>query len=355
VTHLRDGSVFFGLLPRAQPEVDIQNMVMRTAEDEVKKVKASATQASAAIAESDGVAETSAAVRNVKSEADDDDVGASGGVLGALERARSPEAAALDVSDAAFDTPAAFAGPVSAAVGLKGGDDGGDSSGSGAGAQNPIAAAAVCATDVAADSSDANAALQPGALELQQDSLPNSAVGDCDVANAELLSASDAPSGAEVAPATSPSSAAAAAAAPHPPVRQLRQARVPASSSPMASGVKSSRHNSDSLSSSCKAAAPQAEQDSVFIRSAVAPAIECFSPVFHFQRCESPLSPLYWCRVASTWQHLQQNVAFAFKRSCVAQVGCKASGRRRKGGANRPEVNLCAPCALCCSTAYKLS
>ena len=70
----------------------------------------------------------------------------------------------------------------------------------------------------------------------------------------------------------------------HPSPRLLRPTRAPSSSHTSTAAAPCSKFNrlhSDSPNTSQK---PVPEQDSVFIRSATAPPIECFNPVFHFQR-----------------------------------------------------------------------
>jgi hypothetical protein len=71
----------------------------------------------------------------------------------------------------------------------------------------------------------------------------------------------------------------------HPSPRLLRPTRAPSSShTSTAPSSKFNRLHADSPNTSQKPGPGQAEQDTVFIRSATAPPIECFNPVFHFQR-----------------------------------------------------------------------
>jgi hypothetical protein len=71
----------------------------------------------------------------------------------------------------------------------------------------------------------------------------------------------------------------------HPSPRLLRPTRAPSSShTSTAPSSKLNRLHADSPNTSQKPGPGQAEQDTLFIRSATAPPIECFNPVFHFQR-----------------------------------------------------------------------
>ncbi len=277
LTQLRDGSIFFGLLPCAlkveQKVEDLKTMVIRTAGEEIKRVtygaSVAAAEAASAAGRSAGEAEASphvldadnlATQPSTSARSRDDDS------RDALERAR-PALAGLSCDDAAADTPAAAASGGQAALHAEGGD-GSDS--------QPICDSCIADADLStsadvADSAETTAAKGDGS--------------DMSVLPQPVAVKAEQETGVHGGEATSSSSAAAAAAASLLPARQLRLPRVlPSSSSPTASGFKSSRYNGESSASSLKAAATQAEQDNLFIRSATAPPIECFNPVFHFQR-----------------------------------------------------------------------
>jgi len=292
LTHLRDGSIFFGLLPCAlkveQKVEDLKTMVIRTADEEIKRVNcvasAAAAECASAAGTSAGEAESSSHVLHadhVASETGSSALGRDDDSRDARERARRPLAPAGHSSDdAAADTPAADAGARHAAV-HAGGGGGSDSRPVG---DSCFADADLSASAAVADSSETTAA-EGGGSDINRTDFSNDLRTDVMNARRQPVAVkAEQETGGHGCDASSSSSAAAAASSLLP-ARQLRLPRVlPSSSSPTASGFKSSRYTGDSATSSLKAAATQPEQDNLFIRSATAPPIECFNPVFHFQR-----------------------------------------------------------------------
>lgn len=289
MTHLCDGSVFFGLLPRKQPAADVKKIVMQMAEDEIKRVNVAPAEAQTA-------AGSIAAPPAMKVEhletctpalagGDDDD--GRGDADGAHERVGTLQAPARESPVIIVDVPDVSSGLTTASAALNGADDGANRSHPDSDSQSVPAAAGFCASDAAAHSSNTvecgpgtdachtNALPLRGAVESEHETPAHIVMGGGRATDAQDLITSAAPS--------LTSSSAPAAAESLLPARQLRPARVPASS-PTASSFKTSRNNTDSLLQSHKVATPQVELDNVFIRSAVAPAMECFNPVFHFQR-----------------------------------------------------------------------
>ena len=285
LTHLRDGSIFFGLLPCAhkleeQKVEDLKTMVIRTAD-----ASAAAAECASAAGTSAGGAESSSHVLHADHVASETGSSALGreddSRDDAHERARRPLAPAGHSSDdAAADTPAADAGARQAAV-HAGGGGGSDSRPVG---DSCFADADLAASAAVADSSETTAA-EGGGSDINRTDFSNDLrTDDMNARRQPVAVKAEQETGGHGCDASSSSSAAAAASSLLP-ARQLRLPRVlPSSSSPTASGFKSSRYTGDSATSSLKAAATQPELDNLFIRSATAPPIECFNPVFHFQR-----------------------------------------------------------------------
>jgi hypothetical protein len=119
--------------------------------------------------------------------------------------------------------------------------------------------------------------------------------------------------------------------------RQPRSCRITSPASTTAAPA--SRHKphkscSDPHAPAHKVGALSSEPDVLYIRTATAPVVECFNPVFHFQRkVQQQLPSLQISRDSCTAQRAHH--------SCLQQVCCPASCWRRKRGSYRPEARSC--------------